>query len=89
MVRSRGALKQALRYLLQTKGTGGTKSGEGHTRKADGKGQQQANVGPTVNKKKRTGKKQEGSAPLKKAGGDDKSDTGGIEATPSLKAKKR
>ena len=66
--------------------TGGTKSGIGHTRKADGKGQQQANVGPAVTKK-RTGKKQEGSAPLKKAGGDSKSGKGGVGATPSAKAK--
>ena len=70
----------------QNKETGGTKSGIGHTRKADGKGQQQANVGPAVTKK-RTGKKQEGSAPLKKAGGDSKSGKGGVGATPSAKAK--
>ena len=50
--------------VTQNKETGGTKSGIGHTRKTDGKGQQQANVGPAVTKK-RTGKKQEGSAPLR------------------------
>ena len=72
--------------VTQNKETGGTKSGIGHTRKADGKGQQQANVGPAVTKK-RTGKKQEGSAPLKKAGGDSKSGKGGVGATPSAKAK--
>ena len=70
----------------QNKETGGTKSGIGHTRKADGKGQQQANIGPAVTKK-RTGKKQEGSASLKKAGGDSKSGKGGVGATPSAKAK--
>ena len=36
--------------VTQNKETGGTKSGIGHTRKADGKGQQQANVGPAVTK---------------------------------------
>ena len=72
--------------VTQNKETGGKKSGIGHTRKADGKGQQQANVGPAVTKK-RTGKKQEGSAPLKKAGGDSKSGKGGVGATPSAKAK--
>ena len=72
--------------VTQKKETGGTKSGIGHTRKADGKGQQQAKVGPAVTKK-RTGKKQEGSAPLKKAGGDSKCGKGGVGATPSAKAK--